>query len=229
MIEYSVMKGFLFNTLLVAGGSFVGYFVGNRINEDIKDAVFNVLGLITLFVGIKMGLACHNIIPVVICVTLGTLLGSFTDLEGRVSDALARLKDSYFSDKGNIEGFITASTLFCVGSMTIIGSIKDGLYNDGTLIKTKAVMDGFAAILLTAKYGVSVAFSAVTVFVIQGLLTFFAKYLTFMTSSRMMSNIDGVGGVIIIAIGLNLLNLKHIKTLDMLPSLLFIILYGLWF
>lgn len=228
MIEYAVMKGFIFNSLLVIAGSAVGFISGNRINDDVQDSVIAVLGLITLFVGIKMGLACSNVIPVVICLTLGTVAGSLLDIEGRVADLLNNLKGAYFSDKSAFEGFIIASALFCVSSMTIIGSIKDGLYNDAMLIKTKSVMDGFTAILLTAKYGVSVAFSAVTVFVFQGLLTLSAKHLSVLATGRMMSNIDGVGGIIVAAIGLNLLNIKHIKTLDMLPSLVFIIIYGIW-
>jgi uncharacterized membrane protein YqgA involved in biofilm formation len=223
------MKGFIVNTLLVAGGGIVGTFGCNKINDDVKDAVFNVLGLLTLFFGIKMCIACNKVVPVVICMTLGTLLGSIIDLEGRVNDRLESLRDSFLSGRGNIEGFVTASILFCMGSMAIVGSIKDGLYNDWALIKTKSIIDGFSAMLLATKYGISIIFSAVTVFIIQGLLTFLSKYMTFLISSSMVSYIDGAGGIIVIAISFNLLNLKQIKTLNMLPSLLLIILYGIWF
>jgi uncharacterized membrane protein YqgA involved in biofilm formation len=173
-----------------------------------------------------MGLNGQDIIPIVFCLVLGTLTGSALRLEERVHDALNRLNESYLSGKYDAEGFITASTLFCVGSMTIIGSLKDGLSGDGTLIKTKSVMDGFAAILLASRYGPSVVFSAVTILAVQGGLTVLAKGLTFLTAPRMMNNIDGVGGIIVIAIGLNLLKLKSAKTLDMLPALVLIILYG---
>lgn|SRR5574341_86789 len=220
------MKGYLFNGILVAAGSFAGLLAGRRLHENTKDAVFTALGLVTLFVGLKMGLNGQDIIPIVFCLVLGTLTGSAARLEERVHDALNRLNNSYLSGKYDAEGFIVASTLFCVGSMTIIGSLKDGLSGDGTLIKTKSVMDGFAAILLASRYGPSVAFSAVTVLAVQGGLTIFAKGLTFLTAQRMMNNIDGVGGIIVIAIGLNLLKLKSAKTLDMLPALVLIILYG---
>jgi uncharacterized membrane protein YqgA involved in biofilm formation len=221
------MKGYIFNSILVAGGSVAGLLAGRRLQENTKDAVFTVLGLVTLFVGLRMGLNGQDIIPIVFCLVLGTLAGSALRLEDRVNDALNKLNNSYLSGKYDAEGFIVASTLFCVGSMTIIGSLKDGLYDDGTLIKTKSVMDGFASVLLASRYGPSVLFSALTVLVVQGGLTIFSGGLTFLTAQRMMNNIDGVGGIIVLAIGLNLLKLKSVKTLDMLPALVLIVLYGM--
>lgn len=222
------MKGYLFNSLLVAGGSVLGLLAGKKIHEDIKEAVFGVLGLVTVFVGIRMGMGGADIIPIVFALVLGTLIGSTLRLEDRVHQALNRLNESYLAGKYEIEGFLVASTLFCVGSMTIIGSLKDGLYHDGTLIRTKSIMDGFASFILASRYGPSVVFAAATVLVIQGALTIFSGSLTFLTTERIMNNIDGVGGIIVLAIGLNLLTLKAMKTIDMLPGLVFITLYGLW-
>jgi len=222
------MKGYLFNGLLVIIGSLLGLLVGRKIHDNVKDEVFNVLGMVTAFVGIKMSLNGSDIIPIVFTLVLGCFAGSTLKLEDRLHGQLNRLNVSYLSGKYDIGGFLTASTLFCVGSMTIIGSLKDGLYNDGTLIKTKSVLDGFASFVLASRYGPSVAFSAVTVLVIQGALTFFSGSLTFLAVPRMMNNIDGVGGIIVLAIGLNLLKLKTIKTIDMLPSIILIMLYGIW-
>lgn len=222
------MKGYLFNGLLVITGSVLGLLVGRKIHDRVKDEVFNVLGLVTAFVGVKMSLNGNDIIPIVFTLVLGCFAGSALRLEDRLHGQLNRLNESYLSGKYDIEGFLIASTLFCVGSMTIIGSLKDGLYNDGTLIKTKSVLDGFASFVLASRYGPSVAFSAVTVLVIQGALTIFSGSLTFLAEPRMMNNINGVGGIIILAIGLNLLKLKTIKTIDMLPSIVLIVLYGVW-
>ena len=222
------MKGYLFNGLLVIAGSVLGLLVGRKIHDNVKEEVFNVLGMVTAFVGIKLSLNGSDIVPIVFALVLGCFAGSALRLEDRLHGQLNRLNESYLSGKYDIEGFLTASTLFCVGSMTIIGSLKDGLYNDGTLIKTKSVLDGFASFVLASHYGPSVAFSAVTVLVIQGALTIFSSSLTFLTAPRMMNNIDGVGGIIILAIGLNLLKLKTIKTIDMLPSIILIMLYGIW-
>jgi len=222
------MKGYLFNGLLVIAGSVLGLLVGRKIHDNVKDEVFNVLGMVTAFVGIKMSLNGSDIVPIVFTLVLGCFAGSALRLEDRLHGQLNRLNESYLSGKYDIEGFLTASTLFCVGSMTIIGSLKDGLYNDGTLIKTKSVLDGFASFVLASRYGPSVAFSAITVLVIQGALTIFSGSLTFLAAPRMMNNIDGVGGIIILAIGLNLLKLKTIKTIDMLPSIILIMLYGIW-
>jgi uncharacterized protein len=221
------MKGYLFNGLLVAGGSSLGLLTGKKIRDDVKETVFIVLGLVTAFVGIKMSLQGSDIVPMVFALVLGTFAGGVMKLEDRLHGQLNRLNDSYLSGKYDIEGFLVASTLFCVGSMTIIGSLKDGLYNDSLLIKTKSVMDGFASFILASRYGLSVAFSAVTVLVIQGALTIFSGGLTFLTAERMMHNIDGVGGIIVLAIGLNLLKIKTLKTIDMLPALILIVVYGM--
>lgn len=221
------MQGYLFNSLFVAGGSILGLLSGKKIGEHIKDAVFTVLGLVTAFVGLTMSMKGGEIIPMVFCLVLGTLAGSALRLEDRMNNGLTAMNHSCFSGKYDTEGFLIASTLFCVGSMTIIGSLKDGLSNDGTLIRTKSVMDGFASFLLASRYGRSVAFSAVTVFLVQGSLTLFSGSLSALATPAMMNNIDGVGGIIVLAIGMNLLKLKTIKTLDMLPALLFIVVYGL--
>lgn len=222
------MKGFIINTFFVLGGSILGIIAGKKIKEDIKQIIFDTLGLITLFIGFKMALTSPNIIYVVISLVTGTIIGSYLKIEEKIHEGLNSLQEKYFSQVKHIEGFIIASTLFCVGSMTIIGSIKDGLYNDTLLIKTKSVMDGFASILLASQYGYSVIFSALTVFVIQGIITLFSKYLTFLISSLMMGYIDGVGGFIILSIGLNLLKLKDIKTLNMIPSLIIVIIFAKW-
>lgn len=222
------MKGFIINTIFVLTGSTLGIIAGKKIKDDIKETIFNILGIITLFLGIKMALSSPNIIYVVVSLVSGTILGSYLKIEETIHESLHRLQEKYFNKMEHIEGFIIASTLFCVGSMTIIGSIKDGLYNDAVLIKTKSIMDGFASILLASQYGISVIFSSITVFVIQGLITFFSKYLTFLLSSLMMGYIDGVGGLIILSIGLNLLKLKNIKTLNMLPSLIIVIILAKW-
>jgi len=222
------MKGYLFNGLLVAAGSAAGLLAGTKVNDAVKDTVFSVLGLVTLYVGIRMSLNGSEILPIVFSLVLGTLAGSALRIEDRVHGALNNLNSSYLSGDRDIEGFLVASTLFCVGSMTIIGSLKDGLNGDGTLIRTKSVMDGFASFILASRYGPSVAFSAITVLVVQGALSIFSRSLTFLTTRSMMDNIDGVGGIIVLAIGLNLLKLKTIKTIDMLPGLILIVLYGLW-
>ena len=222
------MRGYLFNSLLVIIGSVLGIAAGRKIHEHSKDAVFAVLGLVTCLIGLKMSLNAGDIIPVVFSLVLGTLTGSALRIEDRVHAVLNRVNSTFLAGEYDTEGFMIASTLFCVGSMTIIGSLKDGLSGDAMLIRTKSVMDGFAAFVLTARYGISVLFSAVTIAVIQGSLTVFAGSLTFLTAPRMMNNMDGVGGIIVLAIGLNLLKLKQTKTIDMLPALVLIVVYGVW-
>ncbi|MCX7991334.1 MAG: DUF554 domain-containing protein [Proteobacteria bacterium] len=220
------MKGYLVNTVTVMLGSFAGIYFGKKIKDEVTEKVFNVLGFITIFLGIKMTLTGKDIIIIVLSLVIGTLAGSLIDLEVKVSSSLEKLKRS-FKKEGKIEGFLIASVLFCVGSMTIIGSIKDGLYNDATLIKIKSVMDGFASFVLSSRYGIPVAFSSLTVLVVQGTITISSGYLAGLSQS-FISNLDGVGGIIVLSLGFNLLKIKNIKTLDMLPSLVFLPIFSLW-
>ena len=112
------MKGYIFNSLLVLGGSTLGLFIGKKIREETKDAVFNALGLVTLFIGLTMSLNGTDILPIVFCLVLGSFAGSVIRLEDRINDYLDRLNTSYLSGRYNMEGFLVASTLFCVGSLT---------------------------------------------------------------------------------------------------------------
>ncbi len=221
------MKGYLVNTLAVAGGSLLGLLGRDRLPENLKDGVFTVLGLVTLFLGVKMSLNGVDLIAIVVCLVLGTLLGTLLRLEERTENVLGRLTRPGLSGRQDLQGFLTASTLFCVGSMTIIGSLKDGLSGDGTLIRTKSVLDGFASLLLASRYGLPVLFSAITVFVVQGALTLFSSGLTLLTAPRIMNDIDGAGGIIVMGIGLNLMGIRTVRTADMLPALLLIVLFGL--
>lgn len=221
------MKGFIFNTIFVLIGGSAGLLLEKKIDERVKNTIFDALGLFTLYIGIKMAFSCKDAIPVVFSIVLGTFLGTLFSIEEKVTNFLDKINANFLKGKTNMEGFIVASTLFCIGSMTIIGSLKDGLYHDATLIKTKSIMDGFASLILSSKYGLSVLYSAASVFLIQGGLTLFSTKLTFLSSVKVMEYIDGTGGIIVVAIGLNLLNLKNIKTLNMLPSLLIVFLYSL--
>jgi uncharacterized membrane protein YqgA involved in biofilm formation len=121
-----------------------GLFAGHKVRDSVKDAVIFVLGVVTLFVGLRMSLNGSDIIPIVFCLALGTVAGSALCLEERTRDALKRLNSVYLAGKNDAQGFVVASTLFCVGSMTIIRSLKDGVSDDGTLIRTNSVMNVFA-------------------------------------------------------------------------------------
>jgi uncharacterized membrane protein YqgA involved in biofilm formation len=214
------MIAFLVNTATVIIGSGLGLLAGTRLNDKYKNIVLNSLALVTLVIGVKMAIKTENIMIVVGSLIIGGLGGQWLEIEeklGRVGEHLKKRVGSNAQDF--VLGFVTASLLFCVGPMTVVGSFEDGLYGKGELIYIKSVMDGFAAIALSAALGAGVIFSAIVVFVYQGTLTYLARYLQPILSEIAINEMSAAGGVIVIAIGLNVLGLTKIKVGNMILAL----------
>jgi uncharacterized protein len=216
------MTGMLINTATVIIGSTVGTFLRSRFPDRVRQMVMWGMGLISLVIGLQMSLTTKNILVVLGSLLVGGIIGELVHLhEGlnRVGDILqAKLtaeKDSTFS-----KGFVTASLLFCVGPMTILGSIQDGLSGDYTLLATKSILDGFASLALAASMGWGVLFAALTVLVYQGGLTLGAGLVKTLLTEPMVAEMTATGGTLILAIGLNLLDLTAIRVANFLPALI---------
>jgi uncharacterized protein len=215
------MTGTLINTATVIVGSTLGTFLRSRFPDRVRQMVIWGVGLVSLVIGLQMSLATKNILVVLGSLLTGGIIGELVRLyEGlnRLGDMLqAQLtneKDSAFS-----KGFVTASLLFCVGPMTILGSIQDGLSGDYTLLATKSILDGFASLALAASMGWGVLFAALTVLVYQGGLTLGAGLMKTLLTEPMVAEMTATGGTLILAIGLNLLDLTTIRVANFLPAL----------
>jgi len=213
--------GTIINVITVIIGSGMGLLLRNRLSERYKLIILQGVGILTLVIGIQMALKTENIIISLIAIILGGLSGQLLELEERldrfaeqVKRRYAKKEDTYFS-----EGFLTASIIFCVGPMTILGSINDGLSADISLLAIKSVLDGFTAIALTTTFGIGVIFSVFTIIVIQGGLTISAVMIDQLFNEMMINEMTAVGGVIIIGIGFILLDIKKIKVATFLPAL----------
>jgi len=216
------MVGFLVNTATVLAGSAIGLAAGTKLKEKYKSIVINSLGLVTILIGLKMAIKTENILIVVGSLVVGGLIGQWIGIEEWLESVGEFLKAKAKSSSGDfVLGFVTASLLFCVGPMTILGSIEDGLYSRGELIFIKSLMDGFAAIALAAAFGVGVLFSAVVVLTYQGALTLSAKYFAAALSGPVVNEISAAGGVIMLGIAINMLGLARIKVGNLLPALVF--------
>ena len=219
------MIGTLVNTGTVIAGSLVGLAVGDRLPEKIKSSVLTALGLVTLWIGITMVIRGTRPLVIVASLIVGGVIGELLAIEFRLERIGAWLKSRSGSGSSSfVRGFVTASLLFCVGPMTVVGSIQDGTTGDATLLLTKAVMDGFAAVALAATTGIGVLFSALTVFVIQGGLTVLGRWLAALTVPAALDQLSCVGGLIILGLGLRLLGLKDIPVANYLPALVIIAL-----
>ena len=214
------MTGTLVNTATVIAGSLIGLAVGDRLPPRIKSSVLNALGLVTLWIGVTMVILGTRTLAIVASLIAGGVIGEILDIEGQLEKFANWLKvRTASSASGFVNGYVTASLLFCVGPMTVVGSIQDGTVGDPTLLLTKAVMDGFAAIALSATTGIGVLFSAITVLVIQGGLTLLSGWLAVLTEPAALNEISAVGGLIILGLGVRLLGLKNIPVANYLPAL----------
>jgi uncharacterized membrane protein YqgA involved in biofilm formation len=225
------MTGTLINVGAVLAGTGIGLTAGSRLTDRLQQRVLAGLGLVTLVIGMQLALAwsgahttAQTPLYVLGAILLGGLVGEMLDLEGRIEalgDGLqARLADEH-GESTISEGFVTASLLFCVGSLAVVGSIQDGLTGDWQTLATKAVLDGFAAIALAASLGWGVALSAASVLVYQGAITLGAGALDDVLQGEALAALSSAGGITIIGIALKLLAVKDVRVANFLPALLF--------
>jgi hypothetical protein len=213
----------LVNCVAVIIGSLIGLILHMKINESFKRVVYVGAGMISLILGIKMGLVTTRIVFMALALIVGGMLGEWWNVEGgilRFGEFLKRRFAKKESGKDFAGGFLNASVLFCVGAMTLVGAFKAGAEGNYDLILTKSVMDGFMAIMLTAAMGIGVAFSAITILVYQGGITLLAGVLQPLVNELLLGELTAVGGVLVIMIGFNLLRLSKLKTANYIPALL---------
>lgn len=222
--------GPLINALAILAGGLLGLAIGARLPERVRTIVFQGLGLCTLVIGLQMAFVTKSAIMLIFSILLGGISGELLRLEDRFLALGDRLKARLRSGNPKFtEGLVNAAVLFCIGAMAILGSFDEGLRGDRTIVFSKSIMDCFAAIALASAYGLGVAFAALPVLVYQGLLVAFAGLLQPWLSEPLMNELTAVGGVLILGIGLNLLNLVQIRLSNLLPSLLVVVVLALVF
>jgi len=228
------MTGTFINVGTVLTGGSLGTFLGEKLPPRIRHIVMQGVGLVTLAVGAHMALQTKNFLIVLGSILIGGILGEWARLEERLEKVGNWLKNkaSRFPllARGEFtQGFVTASLVFCVGPMTILGSIQDGLTGDYTLLAIKSVLDGFTSLAFAASMGMGVTFAALTVLIYQGSLTLGAAFFQNLLTEAMTREMTAAGGVMIIGIGLLLLEIKRIKVANFLPALVIApLLVGLW-
>lgn len=220
------MIGTIINTLSVVVGSCLGFGLKKGIPERYQKIFFQVIGLFTLSLGITMVVDMQHILIVIFSLVIGSLFGTWCNIEkqfetfGNVLKQRLKVKNEKFA-----EGFISAFLLFCVGSMTILGAIEEGLGKSSDLLLTKSVLDGFSSIILASAFGVGVLFSALPLFLFQAVITLLAVQVEPFFTTEMINALTSVGGVILIGLGFNILEIKKIAVSNILPALLFVCLF----
>lgn len=215
------MLGTIFNAATVAMGASFGLLLGRRVPESMRQAVFSALGLFTLYMGADMMAGISRPMAVFMALALGALLGEFLHIDQRVQRAADRLGD------GQGSAIIQSTMLFCVGAMTLVGCMQDGLRDDPTVLIAKGTMDLFSSVFLAAALGRGVLWSAGAVFAIQGMLTWGFSALGSGLSDLLVQDLSGLGGILLLALGLNLLNIRSFSLLNLSCSL-FLLPAVLW-
>jgi uncharacterized protein len=219
------MIGTILNIATVIAGSLLGILFGARIPEKLKETVIAGMGLFTVAMGLQMFLKTENQLIVLGALLIGTLLGEWWRIEDGLHK-LGEILEQRFSreeDDGSnkfVRGFLTASLLYCIGPMAILGSIQDGLTGNYNLLAVKSVLDGFASIAFASTLGIGVAFSSLIILVYQGGISLLAAQLDAIVNLSMMNELTATGGVLLMGVGIsNLLEIKKIRVGNMLPAL----------
>jgi uncharacterized membrane protein YqgA involved in biofilm formation len=215
--------------LAVAVGSILGLLLQSVFNEDIQGIVFQAVGLGTILIGLKMALRLPGgyMLIFIFALILGGILGEVIGLAEWMSSLSDQLKLFVgASDSNFTEGLITAFLLFCIGSMTIVGALEEGLSKNRSLIYVKSTLDGFTAIALTASFGIGVLFSIIPMLIFQGGITVLAVKLKPIFDQKTLDLVSAVGGILIIGISINMLQLGEITLENLLPSLLVAIIFS---
>ena len=222
------MIGTLVNTAAVIVGGTIGLLLKKSMPERVTTIYFQAVGLFTLAIGISMAVKMDHILIVVGSLAIGSLLGEWMNLEAGAERMGETLKKRFRigNDKFS-EGLITAFLLFCIGSMTILGTIQEGTGGLSDLLFTKSLMDFFSAMLLASAFGFGVIVSAIPVLIFQGLLTLLAMYASSFFTPVIIQGLTSVGGILLIGLGINILDIKKLRIMNMLPALLVVVLL-LW-
>ncbi len=225
-----VLLGSIVNAIAIIIGSLLGLFI-KRIPERMKNLVTQSISLVIIVLGISLAMKTNQVLIVIFSLALGAVVGEWLDIEGKL-DKLGQFIESKVKTKneGSIsKGFVTSTLLFCVGAMAILGALDSGLRHNHEILYTKSLMDGFLSIILTSTLGVGVLFSFIPVFLYQGFIAIFASFVPNLVTQHLLdaiiAEISGTGGVLLLALGLNSLGVMKIKIGNMLPSILFALLF----
>ncbi|MED1471511.1 DUF554 domain-containing protein [Bacillus salipaludis] len=219
------LLGTLVNGALIIIGSLLGKLL-NRIPESMKTTVMYAIGLSVMVLGLQMGLKSENFLIVILSLVIGAVIGELLKLEEKLNDLGRWLESKVGSNgKGSIsEGFVTATLIFVIGAMAIIGALDSGIRGDHDVLYTKSIIDGFTALILTTTLGIGVLFSAVPVLLYEGLIALFAtqidRFVPHALMDQFIVEMTATGGVMIFAIGLNLTGMIKIKVANLLPGIL---------
>lgn len=225
------MLGTIVNCITIILGCLVGLLAKGKISERISNTIMSGLALSVIIIGISGALKSEDALQMIICVAVGAFIGEVIDIDKWLCRLGGFIENKISKKKGKIsisEGFISASLLFCVGAMAMVGALESGLQGNHTTLYAKSVLDGISSIIFASTLGIGVILSVVTVFIYQGAITMCAGILSSVLSTAVITNMSAVGSVLILGLGLNILGVTKIKIANLLPAVLIPIIFGIF-
>ena len=224
------MFGTIINVIAVVIGSFLGLILRSKLPKRITNTAFHGVGLFTIILGIIMAIKTSNILIMIFSIVIGALVGEIIDIDKWINIFGEWLKKNFKGKNERFsEGFITAFLLYCMGSMTILGAIEEGLGGIPNLLVAKSVLDGFSSIILAATMGIGVLFSFIPLLLFQGGLTLLASNMQNILTGSIINELSAVGGILLLGLGITILDIKKIKIINMLPSLIIVVILTYFF
>ena len=225
------MIGVIANALAVLILGFAGSKIGDKISKSLQDTILAFIPIAIMMIGINAGLKGSTLI-IIVSLVIGIVIGEKLDLEGSVNKLGEKFKQLLIknpedNDSKFVEGYVSATLIFCMGSMGILGSLDAGIRGNSDILPAKASIDGITALILASTMGIGVAVSGFSLLIYQGTLTILASFLAPIFSEAVIANISGIGGVMIFAIGLQMMKIKNFKIANTLPALLVPLIYQL--
>ena len=222
------MFGVLLNSVTILVGGAIGLLIGEKIPARVRETVMHGLALAVVLVGLIPALKTQDMLCVIVCLVVGALIGEWIDIElrlKRLGERLERLAPKGGGGKPLVPGFVTASLVFCVGAMAVVGSLESGLSGNHSTLTAKSMLDGVGSVFFAAALGPGVLLSAAAIFVYQGAIALFAGTIAPVLTEPVVREMSGVGGLLIACIGLNMLESVRVRVGNLLPGIFLPIVY----
>lgn len=220
------MLGTIVNAIAIILGAFVGILIKKGIKEKYKSTIMDGIGLSVVIIGIMGGIKANNIILAIASIVVGSIIGEMIDIDLKLDHLGLTMEKSFGKGDSNFsKGFVTASLVYCIGAMAIVGSLESGLSGNHETLFAKSILDGITAVIFASTLGIGVAFSAIPVFIYQGAITLLANVVKDLLTPEVINEMSAVGGILILAIGINILGIKKIKVANMLPAIFIPLVY----
>ena len=212
--------GTIANAAAIICGALAGIVLRRGLPEKWQQTIMQGVALCIVVIGLQMAFKTANIVIVVVSLVIGSIIGEYFDIEGNLQKFGGWIASKVYHGKdGSFAAQLARGFIFCIGAMAVVGALQDGLKQDPTILYAKATLDGIISVILTANLGIGVAFSAFSVFIYQGCLTLLAAFLQTVMTEAVLNEITACGGVLITAIGINMLKILEIRISNQLPAI----------